>query len=543
MLKLSYKNLLLLLYSIPASLLNIGLLFIINGIISGTSFISGAYLWLVFFAMVICSFAANVLFQRKVIVYANQLIYENEMRLFRAIRQTTLSQLENFGTERVYSTVEDMRVFVFLPGIITGTFHSLLMVVLCLVYLTTISPLSALMTFLFIAGLITAYFLLNRHVSHKATRLRRMNDQYYRFLDDALKGFKELKVSSTRSFNLFEKFFKPNRGNVKGLEVKISNTYLAINSISQYGLYIVLGLVIFLLPALNILQKDDVIPYVVTLFFIAAPVSSILSMQSFYTRAYVANKRISKFYKDFESAELPDDRQEYSSSFDKLELQQISYAYKSDAEKNSFSLDAVNFTVQKGEVVFIVGGNGSGKTTLINILTGLYRPDGGSIQVNGQSIENDTSAYRSLFSSIYTDNYLFTHNYEDYSLANNPDYNRLLKIMRLSHVVQDDSEDAARRKFSKGQSKRMAMVFALLEKHPILVLDEWAADQDPQFRRYFYETLLPQLKNEGKTIIAVSHDDAYYSKADRIVKLEYGKIVRDMKVADADINKLMGVDI
>ena len=68
------------------------------------------------------------------------------------------------------------------------------------------------------------------------------------------------------------------------------------------------------------------------------------------------------------------------------------------------------------------------------------------------------------------------------------------------------------------------MIVALLEDRPICVFDEWGADQDPEFRRYFYEELLPSLKQQGKTIIAVSHDDRYFHCADRVITLEYGKI-------------------
>ena len=52
----------------------------------------------------------------------------------------------------------------------------------------------------------------------------------------------------------------------------------------------------------------------------------------------------------------------------------------------------------------------------------------------------------------------------------------------------------------------------------------WAADQDPQFRRYSYEELLPEFKAQGKTVIAATHDNAYFHVADRILKMEYGQL-------------------
>ena len=68
------------------------------------------------------------------------------------------------------------------------------------------------------------------------------------------------------------------------------------------------------------------------------------------------------------------------------------------------------------------------------------------------------------------------------------------------------------------------MIVALLEDRPLYVFDEWAADQDPEFRRYFYEELIPALKRQGKAVLAVSHDDRYFHCADRVVTMDYGKI-------------------
>jgi ABC-type siderophore export system fused ATPase/permease subunit len=70
------------------------------------------------------------------------------------------------------------------------------------------------------------------------------------------------------------------------------------------------------------------------------------------------------------------------------------------------------------------------------------------------------------------------------------------------------------------------LITAILEDRPIIVLDEWASDQDPEFRKYFYEFILPELKNQGKTIIAITHDDQYYSKSDHLIKIQNGMLAQ-----------------
>jgi putative ATP-binding cassette transporter len=77
---------------------------------------------------------------------------------------------------------------------------------------------------------------------------------------------------------------------------------------------------------------------------------------------------------------------------------------------------------------------------------------------------------------------------------------------------------------SMGQRKRLALVVALLEDRPIVVFDEWAAEQDAGFRRRFYEEIIPQLKRDGRTVIAVTHDERYFHVADRVLKMDYGEL-------------------
>jgi putative ATP-binding cassette transporter len=71
-----------------------------------------------------------------------------------------------------------------------------------------------------------------------------------------------------------------------------------------------------------------------------------------------------------------------------------------------------------------------------------------------------------------------------------------------------------------------------LEDRPIYLFDEWASDQDPQFKEIFYKQILLELKQQGKTIIAISHDDRYFHLADRVLKLDYGKLECDQHSGD-----------
>ncbi|MEM9687370.1 MAG: cyclic peptide export ABC transporter, partial [Bacteroidota bacterium] len=460
-----------------------------------------------------------------------------EKRIFDKILKTPLITLEKLGSQRFYTTVEDLRIFAFLPETITHTINSLLMLILCMIYLFTLSVSSALIIVALVIVLAGLYFIIINTMSRQVADLRKHNEYYYEYVNDVTKGFKELGISILRRNNLMRKFLGPNRDSAEKLDFKINYIFLSINLISQYGLYSVIGVVLFLLPGFGLLNVEDIVAYVVILLFMAGPINNLINMQNIYTRLMVANNRIKKFLKDFHNTEVEVNIEDTTvPEFHSIQFKNISFAYENDAAEKTFALGPINLSIEKGETIFIVGGNGSGKSTFINTLTGLYKPSEGEIILNNKPKAGVKAELQKLISAIFTNNHIFSHNYDDYTLKNNEKYQELIKMMALENVVLDDDEKSARRNFSKGQSKRMSMIFALLEHKPILVLDEWAADQDPHFRKYFYEELIPKLKKEGKTIIAVTHDDAYFQHADRIIKFDYGQIVKDFSVKDETPN-------
>jgi len=174
--------------------------------------------------------------------------------------------------------------------------------------------------------------------------------------------------------------------------------------------------------------------------------------------------------------------------------------------------------------LFRIGGTGSGKSTLMKTLVGLYHPTSGAIVMDGTLITAETAAwYRSHFTVIFSDYHLFDRLY-GFEHVSPTRVNELLKLMQIEDKTAFEDGRFTTLELSSGQRKRLALVVALLEDRPILVLDEWAADQDPPFRKFFYEQILADLKRQGKTVIAVTHDDRYFAVADRIVKMEYGQL-------------------
>jgi putative ATP-binding cassette transporter len=195
--------------------------------------------------------------------------------------------------------------------------------------------------------------------------------------------------------------------------------------------------------------------------------------------------------------------------FTRIELRDVSFHYVDQRSDAVFRVGPVNLVVEAGEVVFISGGNGSGKSTLLKVLTGLYPAHSGKILIDGVEvgIEN-RDLYRERFTAIFSDYHLFKRLY-GVNDADPQEVARLLALFELTGKTDLVGGEFTTIDLSAGQRKRLALIVGILEQRPILVLDEWTADQDPQFRRKFYDELLPLLQQSGKTIVAVSHDDRH----------------------------------
>jgi putative ATP-binding cassette transporter len=213
--------------------------------------------------------------------------------------------------------------------------------------------------------------------------------------------------------------------------------------------------------------------------------------------------------------------------FNSLELVGASYRYRSDSDGDAFGVGPINFKIERGEHIFIIGGNGSGKSTFARLLTGLYRPHSGQVYVDGNEVtQAHWQDYRHQFSAVFSDFHLF-HQIVDGEGQDidSKDIDEWMVRLEMAHKVDHQQGKLSDVRYSQGQRKRLALMMSVLEKRGCILLDEWATDQDPRFRKLFYRQLLPLLKQRGVTVIAITHDDAYFDAADRIFKMDTGNLI------------------
>ena len=358
-------------------------------------------------------------------------------------------------------------------------------------------------------------------------RTRAKEVEFLNNVTDAIDGFKESRLNSRRREDLRRDIHATSAA-VTALREEIEDVHTRSTILGRSALYMLIAMVVFLLPAVVQTYGQVISETVTAILFVVGPLGLLVGITPYLERANEAARAIGELEEqlDAEHATAPPTTANGTTHAAKVEpitLDEVRFAYQG-TEGDVFVLGPVSFTIGVGEIVFLTGGNGSGKSTLLKTLTGLYVPSSGRLLTGSAPVTSENiQSYRENFSAIFSDFRLFRRLYGMLG-ADDAAVMHRLREMQLAHKVQFDGDRFSRLELSTGQRKRLALVVALLEKRPILVFDELAADQDPEFRRFLYEKLLPSLKDEGRTVIAATHDDRYFHVADKVVKLEYGKV-------------------
>ncbi len=357
-----------------------------------------------------------------------------------------------------------------------------------------------------------------RHLRNVRGHVETLYHQFRNLID----GSRELQLNAERGQRYVDTELEPTAAHYRDSFVRYVSGYSLI-------FFAFIGVVVFLVPRWLALPADVLATAALGMMYMMRPIMELVGALPQLQNAEIALEKIQKVDADLSLFALPRASSGGPDPFAsaaplRLELHQLCHQYNLPEDAHSFLLGPLNLTVEQGEIVFLVGGNGSGKTTLAMILLGLYEADAGWISLNGVRVDRSTiEAYRSRFAVVFSDFHLF-----DALLSDKPDAsaraNVYLEALELKHKVKVVDGRFSTINLSTGQRKRLALVSAYLEDRPVYLFDEWAADQDPVFKRVFYTKLLPDLKARGKTVIAITHDETYFHCADRVIKLADGQI-------------------
>ena len=436
------------------------------------------------------------------------------------LRQLGKPELLTILTKDVDTLIGALQV---IPNVMTQT----VIIVGCLAYMAWLSWQLSLVFLLALALCLTGYHLLQRYPLRQMVGLREKMGQLYGHFRDLVEGSRELQLNARRGRLFVDKVLAPDAEEYKRLYVKSFTGFALIANLGDVLFYLVIGLIFFVIPVW--LPHADVIlaAFIMVLLFLIGPISIAINSVPVLGQGGVAFARIAQLDADLAAAPRPAAAGNPFATGTplRLELSGVCHHYPGQAGDRQFMLGPMNLRIDAGEILFIVGGNGSGKTTLAMLLLGLYLPEQGSLRLNGVAVDAATVGhYRSYFSAVFSDFHLFQHVLGEPGAAGATRAAAYLDKLGIGHKVTVSDDKFSTIDLSSGQRKRLALVLAYLEDSDVYVFDEWAADQDPMFKRVFYSELLPELKMRGKTVIVISHDDAYFCCADRVVRLEDGNL-------------------
>ena len=448
-------------------------------------------------------------------------VYRLRSEFIKRLLDTPIERIEQLGSASLLAGLtSDVRnitiAFVRLPELVQGI---ILTVGSCL-YLAMLSGKMLLITVIWMALTIWGGFMLvSRVYKHMAT-LRETEDKLYTDFQTVLEGRKELTLNRERAEHVFEKMYLPDAREYRHHIIRADTFHLSAVNWSNIMMLGAIGLVFWMANGLGWANTNVAATYSLTLLFLRTPLLSAVGALPTLLTAQVAFRKLEQFALAPYRPEFP--RPQAFPGWQTLELRDVTFKY----QDNDFAIGPINMTLKRGELVFLIGGNGSGKSTLAMLLTGLYQPLSGEILLDGKPMAQDKPEdYRKLFSAVFTDVWLFDELLGPEGQQADPVLvAKWLEQLKMSHKLELENGKILNLKLSKGQKKRVALLLALAEERDILLLDEWAADQDPHFRRDFYQVLLPLMQQMGKTIFAISHDDHYFIHADRLLEMRSGHL-------------------
>ncbi|KAF1030635.1 MAG: ABC transporter ATP-binding/permease protein YojI [Pseudomonas sp.] len=478
------------------------------------------------FALVVAGVLLLRLLSQTLFMYLGQRAKATvRLRAIRHMADASYVHLERYGAGRPLAILTgdlDTLVvfFINLPTLLTQG----AVILGCLAYLGWLSWQILLFALVAVGLGALGFLLVNSRALDLLRRSRQREDdliQQFRALFD---GAKELKLHRGRRRAFVHDTLAPH---IESVRAQRTLGYVLFSAASSWGslvLFTFIGLALFVLARVFAVDGQVVSGYAITFLYIILPIEGLLGAIPAIGSARVALERIARL-----DSELPVEtpgQPHANEHFQRIELRGLSHQYFREKENSFFVLGPLDLTFTPGEITYLIGGNGSGKTTFAKLLTGLYDSEGGELLLDGKPVDAlSRDAYRQRFSTVFSDFYLFDTLLGVLPPHLEPQASMLLRELQLEHKVSIENGAFTTLNLSQGQRKRLALLVALLEDRAFYVFDEWAADQDPDFKDVFYKRLLPDLKARGKAVLVITHDDRYFALADRQIKLEMGKIV------------------
>lgn len=455
---------------------------------------------------------------------SNQIILDLRLKVSNIVLNSNFQQLEFKKQSIMVVMVQDIKTIAGVFNRIPGNISRLVIGVGGIIYLFLISwKLCLVILGLFGVVSIITYFT-NKRLNIIAELSRKSQGKVYRGFAEMVYGIKELYANPVHKSYYLKKHLPQVFHEEYTQTVKEKKNSEITGKANEAILLSGIGILIILINVYDIVQTSTFIEFLTVSLFIIGPLSSLASFTKSFSPFKAALQEITELGLTIDQVPSNQERLASDTLNENIRYEGISFKYYNQDIDDYFQLGPLNLEIVRGKLTMIIGGNGSGKTTLAKVICGLYLPQNGVIKIGDTKINaQNQDSFRMLFSPIFTDNHLF----KDLGFIepwDEDNVNDLLDKLILSHKVGFKNQKITT-DLSIGQQKRLALVKAIMENNDIFLFDEWAANQDPRFKKVFYEDIIPELIAIKKTVIIISHDDAYFDQADYLVRLRDGQIV------------------
>ena len=458
------------------------------------------------------------------------IIHRLRVRIMDRVRRSELLAVERIGRARIVAAItSDTAVMTQASNVLCYSMQAPVLIFFVAIYVAYLSLAAFVLSIVIVGTAGTIFHFRSRRLTAERAKAAEQERRLFDRMADFLDGFKEVRLNSARSVDLFDHAFDVSRA---AANIKIHSQTESFRQIvsAQSYMYILLGTVVFVTPIFSASIGGSSITKVTTaLLYVIGACFGLVQSIPVLMNANAAADRVEQLQATLQASAVTEDGEPtISKRFNKIEMHNIVFRYVDRFSEAAFQIGPIDFTLQSGELVFITGGNGSGKSTFLRVLAdSILLIPVSSCWTGSVSMTVRASRYRSLMSGIFFDYHLFRRLY-GIPEPDPAEVDRLLTQFRLEEKTGLSHGEFRTLDLSGGQRRRLALIVTMLEKRPILMLDEWTAEQDPEFRRKFYEELLPDMLKAGATVVVITHDDRYLDELElpaRRIRMDEGRIV------------------
>lgn len=464
------------------------------------------------------------------------IIHRVRMRVMEEVKQCELLEIEDIGRSTIYSAVaRHTQTLSQSASSLAISAQMAILVIFTALYIAYISPLSLVAVAISLVVILLIYFRKSFSVRNDLYSSLEMENSVQMAIEDLLDGLREAKLSRKKTESIRQRIEEVSQSSAstrERIQVLMAKNFV----FSQTSFYILIGIVVFVVPQFTQSYSEVVQKSTTSILFLIGPISGVVGAVPILENVSAATNAITALEKRLKGLngvvrdvdpDVPAPKiGAVEPAFSTIEIKsgEFSFPDRDGQREAAFSIGPIDLKISRKDLIFITGGNGSGKSTLLYLLLGLYPLQKGQLLLDGKNVDaSNLQIYRELFSAVFSDFHLSRH-LDGVESEHMEEAEYWLEQLEISDKVSISDGQFSTTDLSTGQRKRLALVNAILERSPILVLDEWAADQDPVFRGKFYRNIVPALTKRGHTIVAVTHDSRFFDVSTRQVHMEYGVI-------------------